>query len=241
MLLFPAPASHACTLHASTVGCAPVLFPRACVRAPRASPLFGHSCASGVVVSRFESCVSSRVKCQSVISSFEEISHWIWISFVRKSDIAAPDPSAASLALVQSASCCASARGGRPGATCRRRGLLAHNPLRPSRCVSATRLHASGSHCRAPHTLSNSRGPSLLAAAGPLARQRATRSSRDERRLRRVRSPHRSPPRRCFASHHRPGARRGGERGSARGRGPPPRGRSHGTVGAPARLPDSTQ
>ncbi len=100
--------------------------------------------------------------------------------------------------------------------------------------LSATRLHVSDRHCRARHTPPPSSGAS--------ERRRASRPSA-RHALVPCRAP--SPMRRHLLNahlrggaspyHHRPGARRGGERVSARGRGPPSRGRSHGTTGATAR------
>jgi hypothetical protein len=68
-------------------------------------------------------------------------------------------------------------------------------------------------------TLPDPQGPGAPRGGGPLVRQRATRSSRDERHLERPRSPGRPAPRRCFAApppYRRSARRRARERARTR-------------------------
>jgi hypothetical protein len=90
-----------------------------------------------------------------------------------------------------------------------------------ARTLLATHLHVPVGHW---HAHIPPPGSGASSGGGPLARQRATRTARDGRHLLRSRSSGRPPSRRRFTHHHRPGARRGDGRGSARGRGPPSRG-----------------
>jgi hypothetical protein len=101
--------------------------------------------------------------------------------------------------------------------------ISAHHPW-PSCCAAPTAWQRSTA--QAPKLREPPRG------GGPLARQRATRSFRDERRLQCSRSPGRSPSRRSFAVPPPYWRSARDERGSARGRGPPSRGRSHCRTGA---------
>ena len=96
-------------------------------------------------------------------------------------------------------------------------------------------------HCMARHPLQPPQAPAPPRGGGPLAPQRATRSSRAERPAPRARGLPTAQLRGGALPLHRPSsARRGDERGSARGRGPPSRGGSHGPpsafIMAPLRL-----